>query len=134
MDKNILSKAKNQFIYSLNNKKYLDFIISSGAMIFGHSPVFLVKKLKKQLSYGTNFSSFNYSEEKYKKLLNKTFKDYNNFIFSNSGSEANIRAIRIVRAISNKRKIAIFSGSWHGSIDTTLVEENNNKKTHSILM
>tara|TARA_B100000886_G_C20419452_1_gene490791 strand:+ start:1638 stop:2819 length:1182 start_codon:yes stop_codon:yes gene_type:complete len=128
MSKNILSKAKNQFIYSLSNKKYLDFIISSGAMIFGHSPVFLVKKLRKQLSYGTNFSSNSYSEEKYKKLLNKTFKNYNNFIFSNSGSEANIRAIRIVRAISNKRKIAIFSGSWHGSIDTTLVEEYNNKK------
>ena len=33
-------KAKNQYLYS-KNKKYLDFCMSNGAMILGHSnPIF----------------------------------------------------------------------------------------------
>ena len=37
-----------------------------------------------------------------------------------SGTEANMKALRISRAISKKKKIVMVSGSWHGSVDELL--------------
>jgi len=45
-------------------------------------------------------------------------------IFSSSGSEATLRAIRLVRASSGRNGIAVFSGGWHGSHDTVLVADD----------
>jgi glutamate-1-semialdehyde 2,1-aminomutase len=41
---------------------------------------------------------------------------------SNTGTEAVMTAIRIARAATGRNKIAIFSGSYHGHSDATLVD------------
>ena len=50
------------------------------------------------------------------------------FTFSNSGSEANIRALRLARAISKKKLIISVTGSWHGSTSELLYTNNNKLK------
>ena len=112
----IITRAKNQYIYS-GTKKYLDFSLSSGAMILGHSNTIFQKTLKKQINLGSNYCSDNSNKIEYEKYLKKNFNEMSNFIFSNSGSEANIRALRLARAISKKNSYAMVNGSWHGSID-----------------
>lgn len=120
----IISKGKSQYIFS-GNRKILDFSLSSGAMMLGHGNNAYVKSLKSQLINGSNFSSENYNQIEYKNILKKTFKEFNSFYFSNSGSEANIRALRIARAVTQKSKFAMVSGSWHGSVDSFMFEFKN---------
>ena len=120
----VISEGKNQYIFS-KKRKILDFSLSSGAMMLGHGNNVFVKSLKSQLVKGSNYSSENYNQIKYKDLLKKTFNEFNSFYFSNSGSEANIRALRIARAITQKTKFAMVSGSWHGSVDSFMFEFNN---------
>lgn len=120
------TKGKNQFLYSYSTK-YLDFSLSSGAMLLGHSNKIFQKTLKKNINLGSNFSFLNNYQKNYKKELLKTFLEFKNLEFSNSGSEANLRAIRIARAITKKKKIAMVNGSWHGSIDDLMYDLKLNK-------
>jgi glutamate-1-semialdehyde 2,1-aminomutase len=115
-------------IYDNKKKKYLDFSLSNGALVLGHSNKIYKNCVKKIINKGSAFSINNYAKINYEKLIKKKFKNINKVIFSNSGSESNIRALRIARAITKKNKIAIVNGSWHGSVDNFLFDYNNKKE------
>lgn len=117
-------KGRNQYLYS-KNKKYLDFCMSNGAMILGHSNKIFKSSVEYQKNYGSNYSYKNTNNVKFIKELKKTYKNYINIQFCNSGSEANIRALRVVRAVTGKKKFAMVNGSWHGSVDNFMFDFNN---------
>lgn len=127
MEKLVIEGAKNQYLYA-NNQKYLDFCLSNGAMILGHSNRIFVKSINKQKNFGSNFSFINTQNEKFKKEIKKIFTEYQGIHFCNSGSEANIRALRVIKTITNKNKFAMINGSWHGSVDNFMFDlgEKNN--------
>lgn len=128
----IISRGKNQYLFS-DKKKYLDFSLSSGAMILGHANSIYLKALKDSHTKGSNFSSNNINKINFEKTLKKTFPEMNDFIFSNSGSEATTRALRIARALTNKKKYAIVNGSWHGSVNEFMYDlKQIKKKTKTI--
>jgi glutamate-1-semialdehyde 2,1-aminomutase len=123
----IIEKAENKYLYA-KKKKYLDFSLSSGAMILGHSNNIFKKTLIDQLKKGSNYSSNNTNQVNFKKFLKKTFSELEGFEFSNSGSEANIKALRIARSISKKNSFAMVNGSWHGSVDQFMFDFKQNNK------
>ena len=123
----IVQKGKAQYLYTKSGK-YLDFSLSSGALIFGHSNKIFKRSILSQINNGSNYSSNNIHKEKYIKILKENFKTLSNFEFSNSGSEANLRALRLARAVTKKDKYAMVNGSWHGSIDQFLFDLKTNKK------
>lgn len=132
-DQIVIDSAKGKYLFS-NKKRYLDFSLSNGTMIFGHSEKSLIKKSISQIKKGTSYSNLNYYELKFKSLLSILFNEFKSFIFCNSGSEANIRAIRVSRALTQKKKIAIFSGSWHGSIDNLMYDLSEKKKNYPFII
>ena len=120
------------YIFDNKNKKYLDFSLSNGALILGHSDLIYKNCIKKIISKGSSFSTNNFAKINYEKLIKQAFKNVNKVIFSNSGSEANIRALRIARAITGKNKIVKVNGSWHGSVDNFLFDFDNKKNTQEL--
>ena len=123
----IITKGKDQYLFS-NKKKYLDFSLSSGAMILGHANKIYLKAINKAHTKGSNFSSNNVNKIEFEKNLRIAFPEMEEFIFSNSGSEATTRALRIARAITNKKKYAIVNGSWHGSVNEFMYDLRKVKK------
>ena len=77
-------------------------------MILGHSNNVYCKSIKKQVKKGSNYGNENINEFNYIKSLKKKFNEFDTFIFSNSGSEANIRALRISRTTKNKEIVAML--------------------------
>ncbi len=125
MNKNqeiIVSSANKKYLYDEKKNRFLDFCMSSGCMILGHSNKIYSEEIKKQISLGSNYSSNNIYKKKYEKKLKKEFKQFDSFVFCNSGSEANLRALRIAKSISKKSKVVMTSGSWHGSLDNFLFD------------
>jgi glutamate-1-semialdehyde 2,1-aminomutase len=116
-------KGNKKFIF-FKKKKYLDLSYASGSLLLGHNSNILKKTIKKQINIGTNFSHPNIFSYKFSLLLRKIFKEYSKFVFCVSGTEANMKVLRIARAISNKKKIAMVHGSWHGSVDELLYSVN----------
>ena len=102
MNKNqeiIVSSANKKYLYDEKKNRFLDFCMSSGCMILGHSNKIYSEEIKKQISLGSNYSSNNIYKKKYEKKLKKEFKQFDSFVFCNSGSEANLRALRIAKSI-----------------------------------
>ena len=107
--------------------------MSNGALILGHSNRLQINTLKKQINYGLNYSNDNLPKYNYSKALLKYFNDFNEVVFSNSGSEANTRAYRICKSISKKQDFAMVSGAWHGSLDSFMFDLINGKKTSHVI-
>ena len=118
----IISSANKKYLYDYKKNRFLDFCMSSGSMILGHSNKIYLKEIKKQISIGSNYSSNNIYKKEYENTLKKVFTKFDSFVFCNSGSEANLRALRIAKSISKKKKVVMTSGSWHGSLDNFLFD------------
>jgi glutamate-1-semialdehyde 2,1-aminomutase len=141
MSTNILNEGYNQKkqllfeagfkdeIFS-SKKKYIDLGFCSGANLLGHNLKFQNKILKDYINKKiSNFSTPNLHALNLSKELKKILPSFSKFIFCNSGSEANIKALRIARAITNKSKVVAATGSWHGSVDQFLFKSNKKFQT-----
>ena len=123
--KPLLFKTGFKDIIFTDKKKFIDLGFCSGANLLGHNLKFQDKILKSYIDKKiSNFSSPNIHALNLSKELKKILPSFNKFIFCNSGSEANIKALRIARAITNKSKVVATTGSWHGSVDQFLFKSN----------
>lgn len=114
----VIKKAYGCYIENQEGNKFIDTSMGSGAQIIGHNNK-LIKKIAKQIKKGTIYTIPNPHTDKVnfylKKHINPDFHE--KYIFCNSGTEANMRAIRLARAYTGKEKIAHFHGGWHGGLD-----------------
>jgi glutamate-1-semialdehyde 2,1-aminomutase len=117
----------------INKKKYLDLSFCSGTLILGHQskPFKLaINKIKKE---NTSIIGLpNLQAQNLSKILKKIFPHYSKFIFTNSGSEAIFKSLRICKAISKKNLIVACAGSWHGSSDKLLFNAKKNLEPESL--
>ena len=94
-------------------------------LLLGHNNITLRSSLK--LAFLKNFNIIfiqNLEAVKYSNLLKRFLPSYSKFLFCNSGAEAIVKTIRLVKAVTNKNLIISVTGSWHGSVDRTLFSSN----------
>ena len=83
-------KGKGSFLYSIDGKKYLDFVQGIAVNSLGHANPYLIKALIKQAKkvwHVSNAFQIPEGERLAKKLTQKTFADYvifQNCVLSNS--------------------------------------------------
>ena len=121
------SKAKDCYIWDLDNKKYLDAsIMGVGTNLLGYANRLIDNSVKSAIIKG-NLSSLNSPEEVMlaEKLI-KIHPWFDMVKFARTGGEANAIAIRIARAYSGKDNIAICG--YHGWHDWYLSANLTNKK------
>jgi acetylornithine/N-succinyldiaminopimelate aminotransferase len=128
--------GKGSYLYSSNNKKYLDFVQGIAVNSLGHSHPKLVRTIKNQsrkLWHVSNAFQIPEGEKLAKKLCTKTFAD--NVIFQNSGAEATEAAIKIARRYfysikkPNKTRILCVKNSFHGRTLATIFASGSKKMT-----
>ena len=107
-------KGRGSFLYSVNGKKYLDFVQGIAVNSLGHANPHLIKALTtqaKKVWHVSNAFQIPEGEKLAKRLTQKTFADY--VIFQNSGAEATETAIKVARryfySIGQPKKIEFFA-------------------------
>ena len=129
----VIKKAWNCYLQDQNGKVLIDCTMGSGAQIIGHGNR-LAKKISQQVKKGTIYTVPNSYVEEVEFLL-KTYinPDLNNqYIFCSTGTEANMRAIRLARAYTGKSLIGKFYGGWHGGIDGLIESEGVPDETNNL--
>ncbi|MGB9741286.1 MAG: aspartate aminotransferase family protein [Candidatus Bathyarchaeia archaeon] len=111
------AKAKGSKLYDVDGNEYIDFWLGHTALILGHSPKPIVDAVKKQLENGTHYGTCHELEISLAEQVVKMVPNVDMIRFTNSGTEANMYAMRLARAYTKKRKIAKFEGGWHGGYD-----------------
>ena len=121
------SKAKDIYLWDLNNKKYTDMsLMGIGTAILGYSNKKIDNFVFKKMRTGVNTTLNSTEEIDLAKELLKIDKFADLVKFSRSGGEAVSIAVRIARAKNKKSKI-LFSG-YHGWHDWYLSANLKNKK------
>ena len=90
--------GKGSYLFSTDNKKYLDFVQGIAVNSLGHAHPKLTKTISaqaKKLWHVSNAFQIPEGEKLAKKLCKKTFADY--VMFQNSGAEATEAAIKVAR-------------------------------------
>ncbi len=131
--KNLFKSGKGALIKGINNKSYFDLTCGSGTILLGHNNEIFKKSIKEFIKRDySNFALPNIHAHKFSINLKKIFPTFSKFIFCNSGAEANLKALRIARAITKKDVVANVTGSWHGSIDQFLFKSDRKGKPSAI--
>ena len=129
-------RGKGSYLYSSNNKKYLDFVQGIAVNSLGHAHPKLVKTIKdqsKKLWHVSNAFEIPEGERLAKKLCKKTFADY--VMFQNSGAEATEAAIKVARRYfysigkPNKNRILCIKNSFHGRTLAAIYASGSKKMT-----
>ncbi|MDH7478068.1 MAG: aspartate aminotransferase family protein [Candidatus Bathyarchaeota archaeon] len=112
-----VAKAKGSKLYDVDGNIYIDFWLGHTALILGHSPPTVVKAVKRQIENGTHYGVAHELEIALAEQVTKMIPSAKMVRFTNSGTEANMYAIRLARAYTGRNKIAKFEGGWHGGYD-----------------
>ncbi|HEY7227589.1 MAG TPA: aminotransferase class III-fold pyridoxal phosphate-dependent enzyme [Nitrososphaeraceae archaeon] len=119
-----MNKARDKHLFDVDANKYVDYWMGHWALILGHSPNVVVKRLEKQIRQGTLYGTSNDISVKLGEIIKKSIPISELLRFCTTGSEATMYAIRIARAVTKKRIICKTIGGWHG-FNTDLMQSVN---------
>ncbi len=128
--------GKGSYLYSADNKKYLDFVQGIAVNSLGHAHSKLVKTIRdqsKKLWHVSNAFQIPEGETLARKLCKKTFANY--VMFQNSGAEATEAAIKVARRYfysigkPNKNRILCIKNSFHGRTLAAIFASGSKKMT-----
>ena len=111
------AKAKGSKLYDVDGNEYVDFWMGHGTHILGHNPPVVVEAVKRQIENGVHFGTSHELEVALAEQIVKMVPSAEMVRFTNSGTEANMYAIRLARAYTGRSKIIKFEGGWHGGYD-----------------
>jgi glutamate-1-semialdehyde 2,1-aminomutase len=117
----VAKKSLGSKIWDVDGNEYIDLIMGFGINLLGHNPSFIKQAMIEQLDRGIEIGLQTQLAGEVAQLVSE-LTGMERVTFSNTGTEAVMTAIRIARAATRRNKIAIFSGSYHGHFDATLVD------------
>ena len=127
-----IKQGKGPFLIDVENKKYIDYVMSFGPLILGHSHDKVIQKIKETAEKGTSFGTPTPLEVELAEKIIEHHPAAEWVRFVNSGTEAVMSAIRLARGATKKNKIIKFEGCYHGHVDSLLVKAGSGLATFSI--
>ncbi len=114
----IVDYAKGTRIYDTEGNSYLDFLGGIAVNVLGHCHPKVIEAINKQINRYMHLSNYFYQDVQveFAEYLCK-ISGYDKVFFSNSGTEANEGALKIVRRWGNrnkKTKVIAFTNGFHG--------------------
>ncbi len=127
-----IEKAEGAFIFDVDGNKYIDFILSWGPLILGHSYPEVVQEVKKACEKGFSYGMSTEKEVLLAEKIKKAFPFVQKIRFVNSGTEATMSALRVARAYTKRNKVIKFEGCYHGHSDFFLVKAGSGGLTFGV--
>lgn len=127
-----IERAKGSKIYDVDGNEYIDYVLSWGPMILGHSNPRVIACLKSAIDKGTSYGAPTAAETELAGLVNKAYPSMEKIRMVNSGTEAAMSAIRTARGFTKRDKIIKFEGCYHGHSDGLLVKAGSGAATFGV--
>ena len=116
------SRAHGALITDLDGHELIDFALGDTGAMAGHSPEALIAALQRRVGVDGGVTTMlpNEDAEWVAAELSRRFA-MAQWSFTLSATDANRWLLRLVRLVTKRPKILVFSYSYHGSVDETLV-------------
>lgn len=127
-----IKNASGSRVYDIDGNEYIDYVLSWGPMILGHSYPKVVNALKRAVEKGTSYGAPTELEIELARIIISAFPSIKMVRMVNSGTEATMSAIRVARAYTGRDKIIKFEGCYHGHSDGLLVKSGSGATTFGV--
>ncbi|HXY82990.1 MAG TPA: aminotransferase class III-fold pyridoxal phosphate-dependent enzyme [Candidatus Saccharimonadales bacterium] len=122
------SRAKGSRIWDVDQNEYVDCVINMAALILGHCDERVTAAVKEQIDRGLTCGVETELNVRVAKLLHEMIPCAESVKFSNTGTEAVMKAIMIARGFTGKEAIIKAEGGYNGWQDTVAVSYNPDLK------
>ncbi|CAL1520753.1 aspartate aminotransferase family protein [Chitinophaga sp. MM2321] len=109
--------GKGSRIYDVDDNEYLDFTLSQGPLILGHSHPHVLKSIHEYTEQGQLFAGQHIKEIELAETIHRLIPSAELMRFCLDGSEAVQTALRVARAKTGRKKFLRFEGHYHGWLD-----------------
>ncbi|MEY3283857.1 MAG: aspartate aminotransferase family protein [Acidobacteriota bacterium] len=109
--------GEGSHIYDVDGNDYLDFTLSQGPLILGHSHPHVLKRVNDYSAPGQLYAGQHIGEIELAEKLNRLIPSAELMRFCLDGSEAVQTALRVARARTGRPKFLRFEGHYHGWLD-----------------
>ncbi|CAM3942205.1 glutamate-1-semialdehyde 2,1-aminomutase [Mesobacillus thioparans] len=129
MDPIFMEKGKGSKIYDIDGNEYIDYVLSWGPLILGHTNDRVVEGIKKIAELGTSFGAPTVVENELAQLVIDRVPSIEMVRMVSSGTEATMSALRLARGYTGRNKILKFEGCYHGHGDSLLIKAGSGVAT-----
>lgn len=116
-----IERSQGSRKWGIGGKEFIDYWGGNGALLLGHNPPAIVEAVTAQLQQGTHYSACHPQEIEWATLVTELIPSTERVRFTNSGTEANLLAIRLARTYTGKNKLLRFVGHYHGWQDSLIL-------------
>jgi glutamate-1-semialdehyde 2,1-aminomutase len=110
-------RAEGVRLIDADENEYLDFALSQGPMVLGHSHPEVLAAVERASRDGQLYAALHLGEIELAEKLQQIIPCAELIRFSVTGSEADHTAIRVARAVTGRQKFLRFEGHYHGWFD-----------------
>jgi glutamate-1-semialdehyde 2,1-aminomutase len=125
----VFDRVKGAYIWDVDGNQYIDYVGTWGPAICGHAHPEVIAALHEALEKGTSFGAPSALENVLAEMVIDAVPSVEMVRFVNSGTEACMGVLRLMRAFTNRDKIIKFEGCYHGHADTFLVKAGSGVAT-----
>ncbi|WP_026475839.1 non-ribosomal peptide synthetase [Alkaliphilus transvaalensis] len=115
----IAEEGNGSKMIDVDGNQYIDLTMGFGVNLFGHNPSFVEAALLDEINHGMPLGPMGRLAGDVAKSIHE-MTGVERVAYYNTGTEANMVALRIARAATGKKKIVLFAGSYHGTFDGVL--------------
>ena len=128
-DPRFIDHGEGAYLVDADGHRYVDHVMSWGALILGHAHPRIVADLTETLRGGTSFGAPCVGEVELAERICAAMPAVEKVRMVSSGTEAVMSALRVARAFTERNKIVKFAGCYHGHADFLLVESGSGVAT-----
>lgn len=120
----VFTHGQGSRVWDVDGNEYLDFTLSQGPLIHGHSHPAIVEHVTETLAKAQIFAGVHPEEVEVAEKLVECIPCADLVRFSSTGSEVDHAALRLARAYTGRPKVVKFEGHYHGWYDNIAASIN----------
>jgi glutamate-1-semialdehyde 2,1-aminomutase len=113
--------ADGAYAYDEDGRRYIDYIMAYGPLLFGHTHPALTTGLDELAQHGFVWGTTHPQEIRLAERIRNYLPSMERMRFVTTGTEAMMSAIRVARAYTKRSLILKFAGNYHGHFDLALL-------------
>jgi len=116
-----VAQAAGAHLLDVDGHELSDFCLGDTGAMFGHSPTPVARAVARQVAHGITAMLASADAAAVAELLSQRF-GLPYWQFAMTASDANRFVLRWLRAASGRRKLIVFNGCYHGTVDDVFVD------------
>jgi glutamate-1-semialdehyde 2,1-aminomutase len=125
-------RGEGAYLEDVEGNRYVDWVMSWGALLFGHADPETVEAVREAARDGTSFGVPTEREVELAEEIADAVPSIELVRLVSSGTEAAMSAIRLARGFTKRDRIIKFEGGYHGHADALLASAGSGLATLGI--